>query len=107
MAVVGWDKPGDSPWGAQKDGQDPFVGDLLRAEVDMLDPAEVVIICGPSYWHSAAKPARLDELPKAEGPSSPPARSMVGHGSSGITHASPAGASASGPTRTPRRSHAQ
>jgi hypothetical protein len=65
---VGWDKPGDSPWGALKEAQDPFVGDLLRAEVDMLDPAEVVIICGPSYWHSAAKPAGLDELPKAEGP---------------------------------------
>lgn len=65
---VGWDRPGDSPWGALKEAQDPFVGDLLRAEVDMLDPADVVIICGPWYWHSAARPAGLDDLPKQDGP---------------------------------------
>lgn len=65
---VGWDKPGDSPWGALKEAQDPYVGELLRAQVEMLDPAEVVIICGPGYWHSAARPAGPDELPKAEGP---------------------------------------
>jgi hypothetical protein len=34
----------------------------------MLDPAEVVIICGPWYWHSAATPAGLDHLPKQNGP---------------------------------------
>lgn len=34
----------------------------------MLDPAEVVLICGPGYWHSAAKPAGLDDEPKQEGP---------------------------------------
>jgi len=65
---VGWDKPGDSPWGALKEAQDPFVGDLLRAEVELLAPATVVIICGPWYWHSAAKPAGLDVLPRREGP---------------------------------------
>lgn len=65
---VGWDNPGDSPWGPLKEAQDPFVGDLLRAEVDMLDPAEVVIICGPQYWHSAANPAGLDDLPRQDGP---------------------------------------
>jgi len=65
---VGWDRPGDSPWGALKEAQDPIVGELLRAQVEMLDPAEVVIICGPRYWHSAAAPAGLDALPKHDGP---------------------------------------
>ena len=65
---VGWDNPGDSPWGALKEAQDPFVGELLRAQVDMLDPTEVVIISGPGYWRSAARPAGLDGLPPAAGP---------------------------------------
>jgi hypothetical protein len=65
---VGWDKPGDSPWGALREAQDPFVGELLRAHVEMLDPAEVVIICGPRFWHSAAAPAGLDALPAQDGP---------------------------------------
>lgn len=65
---VGWDRPGDSPSGALREAQDPYVGELLRAQVEMLDPAEVVIISGPAYWHSAAWPAGLDDLPKAPGP---------------------------------------
>jgi hypothetical protein len=65
---LGPDRPKGNPVGALKEVQDPFVGELLRAQVEILDPAEVVIIAGPWYWHSAAKPAGLDGLPTIDHP---------------------------------------
>ena len=47
---VSFDQPGDSPWGALKEAQDPLAGRLFAELVDMLNPSRVVVICGPAFW---------------------------------------------------------
>lgn len=65
---LGPDRPKGNPTGALKEAQDPLVAELLRAQVDMLDPAEVVLVCGRWYWESAMKPPELEVLPRVEPP---------------------------------------
>jgi hypothetical protein len=56
---LGHDKRSDldmraaSPTGALKEVQDPHVGALLGAIVEMLDARRIVIVAGPDYWSRA------------------------------------------------------
>ncbi|HEX2766787.1 MAG TPA: hypothetical protein VHR55_09165 [Candidatus Limnocylindria bacterium] len=66
---LGHDRPKSYPTGALKEAQDEHVADLLMAQVEMLDPAVVVLVCGPWYWWSARnKPAELEALTPADRP---------------------------------------
>lgn len=56
--AVAPDEPRDSPRGPLKEAQDPFVGGLFAALLDMLGAKRVVIVSGPAYWwHAARTPA--------------------------------------------------
>ena len=52
-----------SPSGALREVQDPHVGRLFASLVEMLDPARVVIVAGPAYWHWAEATSALDLHP--------------------------------------------
>jgi hypothetical protein len=60
------DPPGN-PSGALKEAQDPFVGELLAAQIDLLEARRVIAFVGP-WWWPAAGPAGLAELPEATAP---------------------------------------
>jgi hypothetical protein len=49
-----------SPRGALKEAQDPHVGDLFAAQVEMLDPGRILIVAGPHYWWEAERSMGLD-----------------------------------------------
>lgn len=54
---VGPDEPPGSPGGPLKEAQDPHVGGLFAALLDVLDARRVVVISGPAYWwHPARSP---------------------------------------------------
>jgi len=52
-----------SPVGALKEIQDPYVGDLLDALVEMLDARRIVIVAGPEYWAQAERSLGLNLSP--------------------------------------------
>lgn len=59
---LGHNRPKGSPAGALREVQDAFAGELLAAQVEMLDPGLVILVCGRDYWQSARKPAQLESL---------------------------------------------
>ena len=66
---LGHDWPKGYPTGALKEAQDDHVAALLLAQVEMLDPRVVVLVCGPWYWWSARdKPPELEGLMLAPRP---------------------------------------
>lgn len=66
---LGHDRPKGYPTGALKDAQDEHVAELLMAHVERLDPAVIVMVCGPWYWWSARrKPPELESLRQAPRP---------------------------------------
>lgn len=66
---LGHDRPKGYPTGALKESQDAHVAGILMAHVEMLDPAVVVLVCGPWYWSSARnKPPELEALAQAPRP---------------------------------------
>ena len=66
---LGLDRPKGYPTGALKEAQDEHVVALLMAQVEMLDPGVVVLVCGPWYWWSAqSKPSELQALASAARP---------------------------------------
>lgn len=60
---VGPDDPPGSPGGALKEAQDPYVGDLFAAHLDMLDARRVVVISGPAYWWHPSRTPAFASLP--------------------------------------------
>jgi hypothetical protein len=62
------ESPPDNPGGPLKEAQQPFVGALLAAIVDMLEADRVVVVAGPQFWQPAADAAGLGGLPNAESP---------------------------------------
>jgi hypothetical protein len=60
------DIPPGNPTGALREAQDPLVGDLLRAHVELLNAKVVVCLVGPFWWPTGyAEPfASLQELPR-------------------------------------------
>jgi hypothetical protein len=59
------DPPGN-PGGLLREAQDPQIGELLRANVEMLEAHTVVALVGPYWWPtgSAAPFGQLAELPR-------------------------------------------
>lgn len=47
--------PSGPPVDALREVQDPHVGPLLGALVEMLDPSRIVIVAGPDYWRHAER----------------------------------------------------
>jgi hypothetical protein len=44
-----------SPWGALKEAQDPHVGELFAAQMEMLDARRIVIVSGPNFWRAPSQ----------------------------------------------------
>lgn len=61
------DDPPDNPSGALKAAQDPFVGELLAAHLDLLGARWVIALVGP-FWWPAAGPAGVGDLPELPRP---------------------------------------
>jgi hypothetical protein len=61
------DDPPENPSGALREAQDPFVGELLAAQIDRLDARRVIALVGP-FWWPATGPAGLGELPEVPHP---------------------------------------
>ncbi len=61
------DDPPENPGGALRKAQDPFVGELLAAHIDVLDARRVIALVGP-FWWPAAGPAGLADLPEMPRP---------------------------------------
>ena len=61
------DNPPGNPGGALRKAQDPFVGDLLAAELDLLSARRVIALVGP-FWWPAAGPLGLGDLPEMPRP---------------------------------------
>ena len=56
-----------NPEGALREAEAPFVGELLRAQVERLDAKRIICFAG-SYWWSAAGGAGVADLPEAPSP---------------------------------------
>lgn len=54
----------DNPGGELKKAQDPFVADLLRATIEWLNSAVVVVLGGPYWWPASSAVAGLTERPR-------------------------------------------
>jgi hypothetical protein len=61
------DDPPGNPRGALRQAQDPFVGELLAAHIDLLDARRVIALVGP-FWWPAAGPAGMGDLPEVPHP---------------------------------------
>jgi hypothetical protein len=61
------DDPPENPGGALKEAQDPYVGELLAAQIDLLAARRVIAVVGP-FWWPAAGPAGLGGLPEVPHP---------------------------------------
>jgi hypothetical protein len=61
------DDPPGNPGGALREAQAPFVGELLAAQVDLLDARRIIALVGP-FWWPAAGPAGLVDLPEMPRP---------------------------------------
>jgi len=60
--------PPDNPSGPLKEAQEPHVGELLVAIVEMLEAKRVILVAGPDFWRPAVESAGLAELPSAPSP---------------------------------------
>lgn len=58
---AGPDDPPGNPAGALREAEDPVVGRLLLAIVEMLDPERIIVFGGP-YWQPAGRDSGLDAL---------------------------------------------
>lgn len=60
------ENPPGNPGGPLREAQDPFVADVLRATVDMLDARTVLALVGPYWWPTGSAPdfATLTEQPR-------------------------------------------
>lgn len=60
------DAPPGNPTGLLREAQDPFVGELLAATVDMLAAARVIALVGPFWWPAGSSGAlgTLTEEPR-------------------------------------------
>lgn len=60
--------PPDNPGGPLKEAQEPSVGPLLMAMIEMLEAKRVVVVAGPHFWRPAVASAGLAGLPPVPSP---------------------------------------